>query len=284
LKEGRELPQAAHDAVSGMLEPGRIETGQARIGEALRTPPGKGGTRASAMTNDIQTVSPDLAKIQRETPMTAKGPERFVELADNIADYKDELWDSGHKAVVDRHATEPFNKQAVLQKTLSEILPEDDTAQAKLATQWANREISKMDTLANADTKVRLLNKEIRSLPEKYGPVGVRVRMAAVKALRDQIDDHLINAGEDGVRDVNRRWGALNNIETRLRERAPAEAQKAARNPIVPDWFHAYTFLHGGMPTIGAGLRLGRMFMPDDAARLGTGVKKLGKTSLEPKP
>lgn len=276
-------------------EPERMTAkGTTNLTNALRPTPGKAGVRAQQMLTDIQTAKPDLSQIARDTPLSRAGiirhmegrgdPEWFSSTAGNIADYKENLWQQGHEVPVERHAQMPFDNQVVLQKTLGEILPEDDSVQARLATKWAEREIPKLDTLQSADTKIRLLNKEIKTLPETYGPVGVRVRVAAVQALRDQLDTELQQAGETGVVDVNRRWGALNNIENRLRERYFQETGKDARAGILPDWIHAYAFAHPGGVAFGTGLRLGRMFAPDDAIMLGRGMRALSRSGLMPPP
>lgn len=283
--------------------PERMEAeGTTGLSNALGTPPGKAGVRAANMLADIETAKPDLAQIAKDTPLNKAGiikrmegrgnPEWFSDTAGNIADYKENLWEQGHTKPVERHADMPLDdfdqngnpKNVVLKRTLGEILPEDDSVQSRLAAQWAQREIPKINTLQSADTKIRLLNKEIRTLPEVYGPVGVRVRVAAVQALRDQLDKKLQDANETGVLDVNRRWGALNNIENRLRERYFQETGKDARAGILPDWIHAYAFAHPGGMALGTGLRLGRMFSPDDPTMLGRAMRALSKTGLSAPP
>jgi hypothetical protein len=284
LAKGGEVAGELPEKISTALEPGRIEKGQARLGEALRTPPGKGGERAAKMDADLQTVtqSGDLPKIQRDMPVQAKGAERFGELADKIYDYRQELWDKGHNEQVARHRDAPFDNQAVLSRALSAIKKGHDVPQATAAREWAQREIPRIETLADADEKIRILNDEIRTLPKENGPAGLVTRLETVKALRDGVSAQLESLGEQGVRDVNTRFGALRNIEYRLRERGPTEAGKEARAPWLPDWAHAYMFGGAHGLALGMGVRAGRMFMPSDAVRLGKGMRMLGKTSLEP--
>lgn len=270
-----------------------IDKATENIYAALGTPAGRAGQRAAQMEQDITAAKPHLAKIERAEPtprtirqaLTGKGdPEWFGQTADKIADYKADLWDKAHNEQVGRHSEAPFDNQTTLRNSLGSINRQDDMRQSAKAREWAEREIPRIQTLGDADQRIRLLNDEIKKLPEKYGPVGARVRMAVVKSLRDQLDDQLESLGESGVKENNRAYGALKNIEDRLRERHYQETGKATKASPIPDWLHAYVFTHPGGAAIGAGLRLNKMFAPEAASQLRSGMATLAKSGLEPEP
>lgn len=275
-------------------QPDKVSAGKNKISTALAVPGGKGGLRAAKMEEDIETAAPHLAKISREGELTPPSlmdklhgrgtPQWFDDTARNIDDYKNKLWKDSHEAPVQRHALAPFDWQKVASEADSEVLPEDDSTQARLAKSWVDREIPKLKTLKSADVKVRLLNQEIKSLPERYGPVGARVRLAALKALRGEIDNELESMGEPGVRQANKEWGALNNIQTRLQERYYQETGKAARSSPIPEWMHVYAFGHPGGVAAGIGVRLGSMFRPTAAMQLYKGLRLLQQSGIEPPP
>ena len=289
-----EAPNIVRNIYKAARDPAAVKGAVEGIFNSLHPRVGRAGVAAQKMQRDIELVAPDLAQISRDTPLgkatlmeRVKGrgePGWFSEAATRIDDYKSRLWEQGHKAPVDRHAAMPFDSGKVLRETLAEIHPEDDTNQSRMAVAWAQREIPKLQTVKSADNKIRLLNADIRALPEKYGPVGARVRMKALSSIRNQLDNHLVEAGETGVRDINRRWGALNAVEGRMRERYFQETGKIAGKSPLPDWMHAYVFGHPGGAAYGIGIRASRMFMPDDALSMRAAMEKLGKSGLRPEP
>lgn len=286
------LGKATPRILRGVSPEAQAAAGTERIKTALVPKVGRAGAAGAQMEADLQTAQPHLAKIGREGELSSTSlmdklhgrgtPEWFNDTAQNIADYKAKLWKDNHAAAIDRHAQAPFDWQKVAGSAEREILPQDDTVQSRMARSWIEREIPKLETLSDADTKIRLLNADIRALPEKYGPVGVRVRQAALSALRNQIDNQLESMGEPGVKQSNRAYGALKNIQDRLQERYYQETGKAARSSPIPDWMHAYVFGHSGGAAIGVGARLGSMFKPSPAMNLFKGLQTLGRSDLEP--
>lgn len=265
-----------------------------KIRTALNPRVGRGGAAAEQMDTDLATAQPHLARIARQANIEGptlvqriKGtgnPDAFGDLADEIHNYREQFWKDAHEAPLQRHARMEFPTDQLRQRAISEIGPQDDTAQARLARQWIDREIPKIKTLSDADTKIRLLNADIKTLPEKYGPLGVRVRQATLSGLRDYLDDSLEQSGEQGVRQANREWGALRNIEDRLNERYYQQTGKAAQSSPIPDWMHAYIFAHPGGAAVGVGLRIGRMLAPESSRSLASGLRDLGRSGLRPNP
>lgn len=265
-----------------------------KIEKASNPKVGKAGKTAQSFRNDLDTAKEHLSKIARDTPDSSsflertlgKGdPEWYSETAGNISDYKDQLWDKEHTEPVTRQKHQLFNyNNKVIEDATKEIDTQDDQDQSAKAIDWIHKEIPRIKTVGEADSRIRRLNAEIKSLPETYGPVGARVRLEALKSIRENLDQRLSELGESGVKKSNKEWGSLRNIEDRLRERYFQETGKAAKSSPIPDWFHLYGFggIHGA--SLGAGLRLGSMLKPSPSVNLVRGMRELGKSGMEPTP
>lgn len=273
-----------------------LQKGQEQLRGALGVPPGKGGIRAAKMASDVSVASPHLAEIARQMDYTPRSfldkikrpmsgnPEWLDDVAQKIDSYKQQLWKQQHESIINRHADAPFDWNKVKAEAESSILPEDDVGQAKLAQQWLDRNIGQLRTLKNADTKVRLLNQEIKSLPERYGPVGARVRMALQNALRQQIESQLTGQfNEPGVIETNQAYGALKNVQGRLEEQYYRETNKASKASPLPDWLHAYAFMHPGeFAAFGVGINAARAMTPGAAALMRRGIVNIGNSGIRP--
>jgi hypothetical protein len=276
-------------AVRQAMEPRRIRTGPENILRALDTPPGKGGVRAAKMARDVDIAKADIAELHRTKPIKARGSEAFGKMAENIREYRWKLWKEAHEPLIERHARVPIDHVKLLESGLAEVTQEaadEAPAEADAALKWLIGSIDKPRTLASADKLLREINNNLKGKNiERYGPLQVRVRHAVASALREEIDRVLEQAGEKGVRDVNRRFGALRNIEERLAERGIQEWRKESKKGPIPDWAHLYLFSHPGLGvpmSVGAAIRVGSMLKPSPARLLKKGIRQLGKTSLSP--
>jgi hypothetical protein len=285
--------RAVGPRITRALEPGRIAAGREGLETALATPPGKAGARAAKMKSDIHVATADLAEIEKDTPakVTAilkrgKGAENFHELAEKIDARQDKMWDEGHTPGIERHAEAPARMQQVAAAGKRLLTDEARTAapqEAAAADAWLEG-VAKDRNLKSLDTLVREINDDLKGkdASQRYGPLQVRVRQGVVQAARNEIERILTDSGEKGVKAVNRRWGALENIKGRLQERAVQEAQREAKQGPVPDWVHMYSFLHPDMGlSIGAGIAVGKLLRPNPATQLTKGMRQLGRTSLE---
>lgn len=287
---------AVRDSMAERAIPANIEAGKSGILRVLKPKPGAGGAAADALEKSVHTAvdEGDLPKIFRETPLKGKGAAVMGDAIDKIDAYQERLWDEGHAAPIARRPQMPVDSTPVQSRALSVI---DDAiertstpAQVAQARRWVANAFKPGLTLENADKMIRSLNNEIKEPPEAWGPVGARVRMEALKGLRDTIDDHLEQPyqgqpGEVGVRNVNTRWGALQAIKERLGERYWSEWQKSAGASPVPSWMRAYAFAHPGGASLVMGARLtGAMFNPDDPSVFSSAAKKLAGTRIEPRP
>lgn len=275
------------------IEARRLAAGPANVEKSLATPPGKAGARAAAMKEDLSIATKDLAAIEKETPAKVstflkrgKGAENFHELAEKIDARQDKLWDEGHQPGIDRHAEAMIDHEKVRTAGQGAMTPEAREAapaEAQAADIWLQG-IAKERNLKSTDALIREINADLKGkdVGTRYGPLGIRVRQAVVQALRDEVENVLTASGEKGVKAVNRRWGALENIKGRLAERAVQEANAEAKGGVLPDWAHLYSFLHpdAGL-SVGAGVAVGKMLRPSASSRLTKGMRQLGRTNLE---
>lgn len=291
--EGIPAATGAAESVGGKFLPAGpaelIEKGKAGILQALDTPGGKAGARAAQMEADVDAAHADLAAINRAAPLAAKGAERFHQLAENIDNYRDMLWKEGHEPGIERHAGTAVDMQAVTDAAEQAIRPmaaRANAAEVSKAQGWIDEALRQPTTLQEADDLVREINSDLRGKNVLgYGPQVLDVKQAAVKALRQQIDATLESQGEQGVLDLNRRWGALGNIQDRLEERAVQLARSEVKTGHLPDWAHVYTFLHPGGAALGMGVSAAgavRSLLLDPARMLGNSMSQLERSGVAP--
>jgi len=274
--------------------------GYSKMGESLAIPTGDSvlklvGPEAAKdvkLAGDLKLVQPELAEIQRSAPIKAKGSEGMFELAGKIYDHMDRLWQQAHAEPIQRNAQYPIDNQAVVsagRKVLSRELLESDPT-AKAANDFLER-ISGDRNVKSADDLVRYLNEDLKSpaAQTSYGAAQNLVKKAVLQELRKQIDRALIDNNEQGVKDWNRKWGALDNVSDRVIQRAVAEAKAEGREPAIPRYLHMYSFFHGG-PEGALGMSGGLAFRPQEVLRgvpsgqMRAGMSALGKSPLEAKP
>lgn len=286
------IPEAGHQfmepgAVGGKwLENRRQTRGASNVVEGLDTPGGKGGVRADKMQEDVEVAKGDLADIQRESPISGKDGKAHAETVEKIEDRMEKLWDEGHKPGIERHKDAPINHQALVDAATAEITPEAADAapgEAQAAQKWITEQVAKPRTLGSADNLIREINADLKSpgAENRYGPLQVRAKQAVVRALRTEVDRVLTESGEQGVKDVNRRYGALGNIAGRMNERAVQLARAEAKGGVLPDWVHTYMFLHPGAGvTTGVGIKAAEALKGSVGGSLRRGMRQLGKSNL----
>ena len=264
----------------------RMTKGTEKVTAALDTPPGKGGQKAASMDKALTDTRGDLADLEREQPAAGKGADAFKALDDKIEDRRQAMWDEGHKPAVERHKDAPINMQKVIADGKRSITAEASEAapeEAVAANKFLDG-LNKDRTVESTDKLIREINDDLKgqNSATRYGRLQIRTRQAVVKALRNQLDETLENMGEKGLKDVNRRWGALGEVQDRVRERAVQLFRQESKAGPIPDWVHLYSFMHpsGVIPAIGAGVRLSSLFKPNPGRQLNKGLKLLGSTDL----
>lgn len=291
---GGEMIGAGTDAITegagDYIEHRRDSKGTKNIKTALNTPAGKGGARGAEMDRAIEDSKADLAEIGRSGAGKGKGfktADAYHKLADKIEERQDEMWQKGHEEPVSRNAKVPVNEKQVVaagKRELTDAARRTNPHEAKAAEEWLAG-IDQPTNLKTADDMVREINGDLKKQGphNPYGALQVRVRQAVVKALRNEIDRTLIDQGETGVKEVNRRWGALDTVANRAREQAYTEGNKEAKAGKAPEWLHTYAFLHPGIEPIsmGLGANVGKMLRPAQGGKaLSKGIRQLGKTNL----
>jgi hypothetical protein len=316
---GRKAPEAEGSGLparSKILEkvPGteayRTRVGTKEIGEALKIPSSpeavslakaKGQATGMDLSRDLDLVKNDLAEIERRTPVNIKGPDGSFQRAQNTFDYARDLWERGHKEPIARHESMvldkqhgmPYNLQDELMKAGNEILSpeakEADQAGGRAAERWLQG-MNKPRTLLSADKLLRELNSDLASpaAEDRYGNLMLRVKGAVAMKIRESIETGLEAAGEQGVRSVNMRYTALQNVATQMAEQAAGEWVKAGRAGPFPPWMRTYMFMHPSLQgitgSLGAGVSGYHMFETKPSTVLARGLKTLAKTSAKPEP
>ena len=269
---------------AGELGKASEKSGVGNINKALDVPGGKGGDKATAMLSDLNAAKGDLADIQRTTPLKGSGAERFHELAEKIDAKQNRIWDEAHKPQVQRWGSEPVKSEGLVEETRKALPPEVEDAsiqETAQAAKWIQETLDRPRTLQQLDGLLRRVNNDIQAKKyETYGPTGIAARQAAARAIRTEIDRVLMEKGEPGVREFNRRWGALDNIKTRSQERAVQLARTDAKTGKVPDWVHPYLFLHPDWGTLtGVSANLSKL-KRSPAGRLQSGLSELRRTGI----
>jgi len=268
------------------------EKGSAKIKKALATPAGKGGARAAEMDRAIADTQSELASLQREQAVRKPGrvfnrsdADAYHDLAEKIDKRQDEIW-KYHDEMVDRAAERnyeinPANVQRAARQVLTREARAVNPAEARAAEEWLSG-IANIKDVKGVDNMIREINSDLRGKNVLgYGPLQIRVRQAAVRALRQELDATLTRAGETGVADINRRWGALDQIKNRVAERAVQLANQEAKAGKIPEWVHIYTLLHPEALAVGASIRAASLLRPRAGRQLVSGLNTLADTALE---
>lgn len=285
---------------SGLEKTGQglgVATGDAATELAKRPMRTAANQKAVKASQDLDVAKADLAKIERNTPVrgwlrAGRDSTATFERAQNILDYAENMWQEGHEEPVARHPNNPVDHEALVRAGQEAMTPEmidasnDPQADKASVDRWIDSALNKPRNLQSLDNFLRELNadtKTARANPaENRLLMNVKVKVA--DAARGEIERVLTNAGEQGVRDVNRRWGALQNVGDRAVRLAERQAGSEGKKGIVPDWAHVYLFTHGGGigPSLGVGLRVAEMTKPTQGSQLATGMTRLAKSKLEP--
>jgi|SRR5579859_6107486 len=299
-------PKAAGELagkVGPYIENRRILTGTELGKKALNIPAapeaaalaGRTAPEAVNLAADFDRARFYLADIDRTMPVNGKGSAATFQRAKNTLDYADELWERTHNYPISRQGELPINSQDVAQAGMDAITPEAVAADPRGAglqrrlQNWLQQTIAQPRNLQSADAMVRELNADLNTprAQQAYGPLDMRVRQAVVGAYRNEIDRVLTDAGEQGVKESNQDWGAVNNIGKEMVKSAIREAASEGRAGLIPDWVHGYIFRHfgaTGLPSIGVSVNPAGIFQPTPSSQLASGMAKLGRSQLAPPP
>lgn len=293
--------ESAAGKIRAGAEARNLRVGSESVGKGLGIPPSPeaaalAGPQAPDAINsarDLQLSQKDLAAIERATPVTVKGSAGTFARARNILDYSSRLWDDAHAPMISRNVNLPIKSQALvdagmeaLTKEAGEASPASES-QVRRAKKWLVDKVGQPRSLGSADKLLREINTDLETpaATKPYGPVYARAQVAVRDALRSEIERVLTqDAGEQGVAEINQRYGALRNIADRAIQSGLAEAKAEGRASALPDWLNAYLFAHTGGVSGGMSVHPSAAFTPKASKQLASGMTKLAGTSLEPPP
>lgn len=284
---------AVADTATDFLEHRAETKGTGNLKRSLNTPAGKGGVRGQEMDRAVEDAKADLAEIERNEPGKGKTAQAYHDLADKIEARQDQIWETGHEPPIKRWGKAPIDHQRVAAAGMRELGDAARRAaphEAEAAQKWIQEQVNRATDVQTADDLIREINDDLKKQGPNnpYGQLQVRAKKAVVKALRNEIDKTLIDHGEKGVKEVNRRWGALDTVKDRAREQAYTEGNAEGKKGKIPDWLHTYAFMHPEAITsphavaIGAGVQGAKMFRPAQGGKaLVKGIRQLGKSGLK---
>lgn len=184
-----------------------------------------------------------LAKDRIATELEEGGKFKDMqEAADRIGDVRRDLWTKEVKPAIDAHTNEQMFKQVaappgslpqknpIAESIRTRITPSMQKFSPKAAKSmeaFAKKFEAPM-TVGEAEQTLEHFNAELqdagywkktpseRAAADKVNPM-LSARSAAVEAIRDSLYDHLTNAGETGIKDLKRTYGAIRNVENEIR-------------------------------------------------------------------
>jgi hypothetical protein len=230
----------------------------------------------------LATAAPDLAEIEREAPLGKAGktggivkPDmRIRQTVDKIGDRLEKIWTEQRQPQIDRNAEAHTMTREQLLGGLSE--DEAKTIEKKLDTT-----IPENINLQQADNLLKKVNARLRksegmtpedkALAMELSPVLENINDMK-ESLHENIGRTLEDRGEQGIKEFNRRYGALSEVRDAIRNRMnPTETIRLLDDMRI----------YGGLR--GPGI-LERLHVKPSAGRLmQKGLEELGGTELRPR-
>jgi hypothetical protein len=259
----------------------------ARLGtEDLFRASGPAGSNP-AFRERLSIATPDIAEIQRQTPLQTSGgfvnPDfRVREFVTNADAQLDNLWNQERMPQIQRNANAVRSLDPVKQSILSSV-SNLDRENYPGAVQEINRRLMSMpDTATLAQLNDRL--RDVNARRNAYRGMTPQERAAANitspqmdslnaehQALQQVISDELANRGEAGIRDFDRRYGALSEVRDALRDQMNStEATRLLDQ--VRGWIS---------PTGAIGMHERLPLTPSRGRTLETGLQRLARSSLQ---
>jgi hypothetical protein len=240
-----------------------------------------------AFRERLSIAAPDLAEIQRQTPLRTSGgfvnPDyRIREFTTNANNYLDDLWNNQRMPQIDRNANAVRSLDPIKQSIFSSI-SDLDRENYPGAVQAINRKIMAMpdtENLAQLNDRLREVNAQRNSYrgmtPQERAAANITSpQMDALnaehQALQQVISSELANRGEAGVHDFDKRYGALSEVRDSLQDQMnPAEATRLLDQ--VKAWVS---------PGGSAGIHQRIPMMASPGRTLESGLQRLARSSLQ---
>jgi hypothetical protein len=160
--------------------------------------------------------------------------------ADRMREVRQNMWQNEVMPVIQKHEGEIFNTNPVVDAIRKKITPQmtqHAPEEAKILEDFANKFLTGR-TVGEAEQELEFLNAQLDSegywqktpsqraaLEKTDGKTASRV--AATKALRSSLYDHLTNQGEPGMQELKKTYGAMRNVENEIRGQAQVAGRQA---------------------------------------------------------
>lgn len=238
--EGAALGSTAAELTGTVVKPVAKAMGVATSAEEDLVRAAQPGKRNLRFLEDWSIAKPRIAKeVEEGGTFSSLG-----EAADRMRDVRQNLWNNEVKPAIAKHANEELLKPPGWSPTAGTVPAKNPVATAvRSRITRAMQKVSpekaeaieafakKYDGPINvkeAEEELEQLNAELttegywkktpdeRAAAEKADP-SIGAKSAAVGALRNSLYDHLEMAGETGIKDSKRTYGAIANIEKEIR-------------------------------------------------------------------
>ena len=240
-----------------------------------------------AFRERLSIAAPDIAEIQRQTPLQTSGgfvnPDfRVREFVRNADAHLDNLWNQERNPQIQRNANAVRSLDPVKQSILSSV-SDLDRENYPGAVQEINRRLMSMpdtETLGQLNDRLRDVNARRNAYrgmtPQERAAANITSPQidalnAEHQTLQQIISDELANRGEAGIRDFDRRYGALSEVRDALRDQMNStEATRLLDQ--VRGWIS---------PTGAVGMHERLPLTPSRGRTLETGLQRLARSSLQ---
>ncbi len=236
----------------------------------------------------LATAAPDLAEIQRRTPLQTSGgllnPDyRIREFTTNANNYLDDLWNNQRQPQIDRNANAVRSLDPVKQSIVDSV-SDLDRENYPGAVQEIARKVQSMpdyETLGQLSDRLREVNAQRTAFrgmtPQEQAAANITAPKidainAEYRALQDAISDELANRGEQGIQDFDKRYGAISEVRDALQSQMnPAEATRLLDQ--VKAWIS---------PGGAAGIHQRLPIVASPGRTLESGLNRLARSPLTP--
>ncbi len=255
--------------------------GNEGIMKSLRPAAKLGDTQAEKFGANLSAAESDISQLAREHPLQSKGPQRFMEAAENFQNQADTIRKENIEPLEQQFGHLPVNMDAVRQAAQKAITNSGaDPAGTRAAMRWVNGLGEK--NVSDAVTLRMDLNKMVKEQFGKLTGPAMEARKAAVMELRNQIDAALESTGNPGIKDANRRAGALDAMADRLQQLGRSGLNQKEMESSIPKAIRVYMFVTGHGVHPGLSVNPEQLFTKPLENKFTEGYNQLGKAGMAP--
>jgi hypothetical protein len=226
------------------IAPGLSEPATANLGEPIARRGVEKTLRATGMPSgnvglreSFSIAAPDLAEIERKQPLGESGTKggvirpdmRLRQTVENIDNRLDDIWKKERQPQIDRNAELPAisREQLLGDATIDQLKRIEKTFKMDIPDQINLGEADKMLVKVNARLRrAEGMTPEARALALELSP-DLQKFNEMKGELHKSIGDLLERVNEPGIKEFNRRYGALSEVRDALRTRMnPVEAER----------------------------------------------------------